>query len=174
MPRDYNIFSQKSSKVLKVVLAMCVLSSLCWLVPVTHPCAEWLLSWWELFMDFCSQSPGVNTSEHKARGSGSLSPMTHGDNLWLLLLFVLMCLAVWHFLFAPSVFPLSMPSRMVFLACSPFLFYHCKIGKAEWSKIGDGNSPSKGWEGTKKRKPDWTERHSMADGHTAPGIYPHL
>ena len=118
----------------------CVRPELALLVgPSFIPVQRDVLSKWELFLDFHSQSLGANTSEHKPQGSGSPSPMTHGNNQQLLFMFVLFCLAVWHFHFSPSVFRLSMPSKMVFPACSPVLLYHHKVGKAEWCKIGDGN-----------------------------------
>lgn len=69
------------------------------------------------------------------------------------------------FFFAPF-FPLSMPPEIFFPACSLFLFYHCKVGKAEWSKIGDGNSPGKSWVGIKKRTlPEFCGRWAYCSRH---------
>lgn len=113
--------------------------------------------------------------EHKqAQGTrqGKSVPMICVKNLWLLFFFVPMCLAVWHFIFVPcfSLFP----DHPKWFTQPVFYFYHHKVGKAQWSKTGNGNFPGKGWRGTKRRKHAWIERLFTGDGHTALGIYPHL
>lgn len=164
MPRDYRIVRYISSEIPIVALALLAVphQSLLW---------KWLLSQGELSVDFCSQSPGGNTSKHKA---GEVCP----HDLWKRICdfcFYLFPRALQsESLVLQPVFPLSTPSKMVYPASILFLFYHHKVGKAEWSKTGDGNFPGKGWRGTKRRKPAWTERHFTGDGHTALGIYPHL
>lgn len=61
MPRDCNIFSYISNEVPKVVLHLLAIphqSLLCKVIVLMR----------ELSVDFCSQSPGGNSSEHKAQG----------------------------------------------------------------------------------------------------------
>lgn len=163
MPRDCNIFSYISNEVPKVVLHLLAIphqSLLCKVIVLTRGAlCELLLTKprWEL-----KWAQGTRLSPWLAARicdfCSYLSP----------------CALQFDILFLYPVFPLSRPSKMVFPACSLFLLYHHKVGKAELSKTGDGNFPGKGWRGTKRRQPAWTERHSTGDGLIALGIYTHL
>lgn len=89
------------------------------LTPVQSDCSHDGSSLWT-FADKAWVWTHVSTRQWKSIPyHNNLDP--YGNNLWLLFLFVLMCLAVWHFLLVPSVFPLSMTSEMVFPVCSPSL-----------------------------------------------------